>query len=128
VAIHTAGRLFVFPGKHVIRAEHDGYIPAQVNVAVSNNLSSSTTARLRLAKLPGTLRIDTAEVPATISIDGIDSGRAPGIVTVPPGNHTVTLRAPRYVDYIASVSIEGAGVRQDLKAALQPSWGTLQIS
>jgi formylglycine-generating enzyme required for sulfatase activity len=44
------------------------------------------------------------------------------------GNHTITLRAPRYVDYIASVAIEGAGVRQDLKAVLQPSWGTLQIS
>jgi formylglycine-generating enzyme required for sulfatase activity len=67
-------------------------------------------------------------VAATVSIDGVESGRVPGIITMAPGNHTITLRAPRYVDYIASVVVEGMGVRQNLKAVLQPSWGTLQIS
>jgi formylglycine-generating enzyme required for sulfatase activity len=38
------------------------------------------------------------------------------------------LRAPRYVDFIASVDIQGAGASQDLKAVLQPSWGTIQIT
>jgi formylglycine-generating enzyme required for sulfatase activity len=126
LSIHTHGRLLLLPGEHVIRAEHDGYVPAQVSVAVSND--SPATARLRLTKLPGTLRVDTTNVAATIDIDGVESGRVPGVVTVSAGNHTVTLRAPHYVDYIASVVIEGAGVRQDLKAVLQPSWGTLQIS
>jgi len=37
------------------------------------------------------------------------------------------LRAPRYVDYITTLPIEGAGARQDLKAVLQPSWGTLKV-
>ncbi|HEV7448012.1 MAG TPA: PEGA domain-containing protein [Steroidobacteraceae bacterium] len=126
LSIHTGGHLLLLPGQHVIRAEHDGYTPAQVSIAVSNNVPAS--ARLRLAKLPGTLRIDTADVAATVNIDGVESGRVPGVITMSPGNHTITLSAPRYVDYIASVVIEGAGVRQDLKAILQPSWGTLQIS
>jgi formylglycine-generating enzyme required for sulfatase activity len=126
LSIHTGGHLLLLPGKHIIRAEHEGYLPAQVSVSVSSDVPAS--ARLRLAKLPGTLRIDTADVAATVDVDGVESGRVPGVITMSPGSHTVTLRAPRYVDYIASVVIEGAGVRQDLKAALQPSWGTLQIS
>jgi len=126
LSLHTGGRLLLLPGKHRIRAEHDGYMPAQTTIAVSSG--APVTAHLRLAKLPGTLRIDTADVAATISIDGVESGRVPGVITMPPGSHTITLSAPRYVDYIASIVIEGAGVRQDLKAVLQPSWGTLQIS
>jgi len=38
----------------------------------------------------------------------------------------MTLRAPRHVDYIESVDIQGAGASQDLKAVLQASWGTLK--
>jgi formylglycine-generating enzyme required for sulfatase activity len=126
LSIHTSGHLLLLPGNHVIRAEHDGYVPAQVNVLVRNGAPAS--ARLRLTKLPGTLRIDTADIAAIVSIDGVESGRAPGVITMPPGSHTITLRAPRHVDYIAAVEIQGAGVSQNLKAVLQPSWGTLQIS
>jgi formylglycine-generating enzyme required for sulfatase activity len=126
LAIHAGGRLLLLPGNHVIRGEHQGYVPGQISLRVSSGVPS--TARLRLAKLPGTLRIDTSGVAATVDIDGVESGHAPGALTMAAGSHTVTLRAPHYVDYIASVDIQGAGVRQDLEAALQPSWGTLQIS
>ena len=126
LSIHTGGRLLLLPGDHVVRAERKGYVPSQTTVSVHNGVSA--TVRLRLAKLPGTLRLDTGDIAAVVSVDGVDSGRAPGVITMSPGTHTITLRAPRHVDYIASVSIEGAGVRQELKAALQPSWGTLQIS
>jgi formylglycine-generating enzyme required for sulfatase activity len=126
VSVHASGDLWLLPGSHVIRAEHDGYLPAQVNIAVTNG--TPATARLRLAKLPGKLRIDTSGVAAVVSIDGVETGRAPGTLSVPAGVHTIMLRAPRYVDFIASVDIQGAGASQDLKAALQPSWGTIQIS
>lgn len=126
VSVRASGDLWLLPGSHVIRAEHDGYLPAQVNIAVTRG--APTTARLRLAKLPGKLRIDTSDVAAVVSIDGIETGRAPGTLSVPASTHTVMLRAPRYVDFIASVDIQGAGASQDLKAVLQPSWGTIQIT
>ncbi len=126
LSIRAGERLLLLSGNHVIRGEHPGYVPAQVSVLVSRH--ATAVARLHLAKLPGTLSIDTANVPVVVSVDGVESGRAPGVLTLPPGSHTITLRAPRYVDYIASVSIEGAGARQNLRAVLQPSWGTLQIS
>jgi formylglycine-generating enzyme required for sulfatase activity len=125
-SVHTGDGLVLFPGSHTVRAERRGYLPAQVNISVRRG--GSTIAHLRLAKLPGTLRIDAAGVPVEIIVDGVESGRPAGELTLTPGIHTVTLRAPHYVDYIAPVVIEGAGVHQDLKAVLQPSWGTLQIS
>ncbi len=126
ISIHANDDLWLLPGNHVIRAERDGYVPAQLSIAVKKDVPA--TARLRLARLPGTLRIDTADVAAIVSVDGMESGRAPGSIVMPAGTHTVTLRAPHHVDYIASVDIQGAGASQDLKAVLQPSWGTLQIT
>jgi formylglycine-generating enzyme required for sulfatase activity len=126
VSLHAGGNLWLLPGSHVIRGEHDGYVPAQVNIDVKRDVLA--TARLRLAKLPGKLRIDTADVATIVSIDGEETGRAPGVVSVPAGVHTILLRAPRYVDYIASVDIQGAGASQDLHAVMKPSWGTIQIT
>ncbi len=126
VSVHAGGTLWLLPGSHVVRAERDGYLPAQVSIAVTNG--SPAFARLRLGKLPGKLRINTSDVPAVVSIDGVETGRAPGTLSVPAGVHTVMLRAPRHVDYIASVDIQGAGASQELEAVLLPSWGTIQIT
>ncbi|HVO47130.1 MAG TPA: PEGA domain-containing protein [Steroidobacteraceae bacterium] len=126
VAVHAGDLLYVLSGRHIVRAEHDGYVPAQTTVDVRSG--QHPIARLRLAKLPGTLRIDTKGVAALVSVDGAESGRAPGAIQVAAGTHTLTVRAPRYVDSIVSVEVEGAGVTQDVKVPLQPSWGTLQIS
>ncbi len=125
-AFQSGGMLHMLAGKHVVRAERAGYYPAQTDIIIDGK--SSASARLRLAKLPGKLRIDTDGVAATISIDGVDSGKAPGQVDAAPGTRTVTLRAPRYLDYVASLNIEGEGHRQDLKAVMQPSWGTIKIN
>jgi hypothetical protein len=125
-APHLQEQLLLFPGTHVVKAERKGYISAQTAVTVSRR--EPISVRLHLIKLPGTLQIDTGGVAATVSIDGVESGRAPGAIVAPAGEHTIAIRSPRYVDYIAAVRIEGALIHQDLKVVLQPSWGTLQIS
>ena len=125
LAIHDDGRLLVLPGKHVIRAERDGYIPAQVGVAVEKD--APNTLRLRLEKLPGKLDVDTGGIAATVTVDGVEAGQAPGILSIPAGQRTIMISAPRYVDYIANVTIAGAGERQSLRANLQTSWGALKV-
>jgi formylglycine-generating enzyme required for sulfatase activity len=127
LAFQSGDFLNVLSGKHVVHAEHDGYYSAQVTVDVTDNAKPALVARLRLAKLPGKLRIDTNGVVASVSVDGVETGKAPGEVEAPPGSHTITLRAPRYVDYITNVAVEGLGKRQDIAAQLQPSWGTLKV-
>jgi formylglycine-generating enzyme required for sulfatase activity len=127
LSFQTGDMLNVLSGKHLVRAEHDGYYPAQVSVDVKDGAKPGTVARLRLAKLPGKLRVDTNGVVAAVLVDGVETGKAPGEVEAPPGSHTITLRATRYVDFITQVNVEGLGKRQDLSATLQPSWGTLKV-
>jgi formylglycine-generating enzyme required for sulfatase activity len=126
LAFSSGGSLHMLSGDHVVRAEREGYYPAEVKVAVERDKDS--LARLRLIKTPGKLRVDTDGVAAAVIVDGVETGKAPGEVVIQPGARTVTLRAPRYLDSVSSVSIEGGGKRQDLKATLQPSWGTIKVN
>ena len=125
LAIPNAGRFLLLPGKHVLKAERDGYVTAQADIVVHSDETNSVS--LRLEKLPGRLRIDTGGVAATVSVDGLEVGHAPGELSVPAGQRTLIIRAPRYVDYITNLAIEGAGVRQDLRPNLQTSWGALKV-
>jgi formylglycine-generating enzyme required for sulfatase activity len=125
LAVHSGARLFVLPGRHVVRAERAGYIPAENRLVVGSDASASV--KLRLAKLPGKLHVETGGVAATVMVDGVEVGHAPGDVEVAAGDRTITLSAPRYVDFISRVNIAGAGARQDLRVTLSPSWGSLTV-
>ena len=125
LAIANANRLLLLPGNHVVRAERDGYVTGQADVEV--RMGAPKGLRLRLEKLPGKLRIDTGGVAATVSVDGVESGHLPGELRIPAGQRTLIIRAPRYVDYITNVTIEGAGASQDLHVTMQTSWGALKV-
>ena len=84
-AFQSGGFLNVLTGKHVVHAEHEGYYPAQITLDVKNDAKAATVARLRLAKLPGKLRVDTNGVVAAVLVDGVETGKAPGEVEAPPG-------------------------------------------
>jgi formylglycine-generating enzyme required for sulfatase activity len=125
LSLQLGERLWVFAGERVVRAERDGYFPAQAAVRVQPGATNSV--RLALAKLPGRLQIDTGGVVAAVSIDGVAAGLAPGVVSAPPGERTVSLRAPRFVDYATTLTIAGAGEQQTLHVQLQPAWGRLAV-
>jgi hypothetical protein len=125
LAIPNANRLLLLPGKHVVRAERNGYVTGQADVEV--RMDTPNGVRLRLEKLPGKLHIDTDGVAATVSVDGVESGHAPGELRIPAGQRTLIIRAPRYVDFITNITIEGAGARQDLHVKMQTSWGALKV-
>jgi formylglycine-generating enzyme required for sulfatase activity len=126
LAFRSGDRLLVLPGEHRLRAEAPGYVPAETTVNVEEG--TAAVARLSLVKGPGRLEIDTGGVPATVSVDGVAAGRAPGVLEIAAGSRTVTLRAPRYLDYVAAVEIQGAGEPQQLRAKLLPNWGTVRIT
>jgi formylglycine-generating enzyme required for sulfatase activity len=126
LSVHLGRRLLILPGRRLVRAERDGYLPADAAVLVQPGAASAV--RLVLAKLPGQLQIDTAGVVAAVSIDGVAAGLAPGVLSVPAGERTVSLRAPRYVDYATTLTIQGAGARQDLHVRLQSAWGSLTVT
>ncbi|MGB6452438.1 MAG: PEGA domain-containing protein [Steroidobacteraceae bacterium] len=128
LALRSGDQIFLRRGRHVLDAERKGYAPARVGVLVRSGSAGAAPVRLVLRKLPGRLKIDTGGVEAAVSVDGVRIGSAPGEMEVAAGRRTIALRAPRYLDYIATLDVAGAGALQSLKARLQPSWGTLAIS
>lgn len=128
LALRSGDQIFLRPGPHVLDAEHKGYAAVRASVLVRSGSAGAAPVRLVLRKLPGRLQIDTGGVAAAVSVDGVRIGSAPGEMEVPAGRRTIALRAPRYLDYVATLDVAGAGALQSLKAHLQPAWGTLVIS
>ncbi|HKW83013.1 MAG TPA: PEGA domain-containing protein, partial [Burkholderiaceae bacterium] len=122
----SASSVFVFAGEHTLRAERQGYVPAQVKVKVVSGVPA--TPLIHLVKLPGKLKVDSGGVKAEISADGAKVGNVPGVVDVPAGERTLTFKAPRYLDYVQRLTIVGMGEKQDLKVALKPNFGVVTVS
>ena len=125
LAIPNAGRMLLLPGQHVIKAERAGYVTMREDIAVGGD--GTDRVQLRLHKLPGKLNVGTGGVAAVVSIDGVEAGPAPGVLSIPAGERTLIVRAPHYVDYITNITINGAGETQDLRINLQTSWGALKL-
>lgn len=126
VGWQSGATLFVLPGKYRLRALAEGYVPAEKSIEVTREPSAAV--RFRLEKQPGVLVLDTGGVEADVFVDGAAVGRVPGEVKVPAGQRTLTVRAERHLDAIVPVEVEGLGKRQDVKVALQPSWGVLAVT
>jgi len=126
LALRSGPELYLRPGVHTLRAEREGYFPARTDVRVTQGAPAS--ARLRLAKLPGKLAIDTHGIAAQVNVDGVPLARAPAEIEIPAGHRTVLVRAPRYFDSVTAVEVTGAGLRQRLDVVLRPAWGTVRIA
>src|SRR5688572_6042068 len=122
----SASSVFVFPGEHKLRAQREGYLPAEVTVKVGG--PQPARALIHLVKLPGKLEVDTGGVAAEISADGARLGKVPGTVDVPAGERTLTFKAARHLDHVERLTIAGGGEKQQLKVALKPSFAVVSIS
>ena len=122
----SASSVFVFPGEHRLRAEREGYVPAEVPVMVEG--PQQARALIHLAKLPGKLEVDTGGVTAEISADGAKLGQVPGTVDVPAGERTLTFKAARHLDHIERITIAGGGEKQQLTVALKPNFAKVSVS
>jgi formylglycine-generating enzyme required for sulfatase activity len=126
----TSDAMFAPVGTQVVRATREGYAPLERRYDVVRPEPGAPPPRLvlQLAKLPGRLAIDTGGVAATVTVDGAPAGEVPGEIEVPAGTRTLTLRAPRYLDVVQVVEVQGAGARQELAVTLQPAWGKVAVS
>jgi formylglycine-generating enzyme required for sulfatase activity len=120
-------RLFLMPGSHSVHASASGYRAAEVMVDAEALAGTGTPLRIALDLLPGDVVVDTGGVAGELLLDGKSLGTVPGVISIPAGTHQVTLRAPRHVDHVASLKVEGAGRRQSLQVKLLPSFGWLAL-
>ena len=118
--------LFLRPGPQGVTARAAGHRDMTRNIQVREG--EPLRLDLRLEPLPGVLELDTGGVAAQVFIDGAEAGRAPGSIEVAAGERTLTLRAPRFLDALQKVTVEGRGVRQPLRIEMRSNWGRLEAS
>jgi formylglycine-generating enzyme required for sulfatase activity len=122
----AASTVFMFPGKHRLRAVREGYLPGEVDLVVKRDADNRTL--MHLNKLPGLITVDTGGVAAEVMVDGAPVGKVPGEVSVPAGDRTLTIRAPRHLDHLERLAVTGGGAKQNVSVKLAPSFGVVAIS
>ncbi len=114
-------------GTYRLRAERSGYQPLEREIQVTD--ASRQEVSFTLEKLPGYLSVETPGVTgAVVLIGGEIRGATPlAGLELPAGEYPVVVRAKGFVDYSASIGIEGLGRRQTLTAALVPAAAAVTI-
>jgi formylglycine-generating enzyme required for sulfatase activity len=125
LAVPLGQRLLLRPGNYRVRAEHQGYRPAELDITVTKE--PNQRFELSLEKLPGRLQIETP-VAARVSVDGNELGNAPGEFELTPGKHRIAIAAERYQPFAADVEIAGAGELQSFQPQLVPNWADVNVT
>jgi formylglycine-generating enzyme required for sulfatase activity len=120
-------RLYLMPGSHRLHAAAAGYASRDVDVDADTAAGAGKPLQISLALLPGEVAVDTGGVAGELLLDGRSLGAVPGIISIPAGDHEISIRATRHVDHVARLHVEGAGRRQSLQVKLLPSFGWLAL-
>ena len=75
-------------------------------LAISLGVAMASGAYLLLDAAPATLRIETG-ASFDVSVDGVARGATPLVLTLPAGDHSVTIGAPGFVESRRTVSLDG---------------------
>ena len=121
-------RWLLLPGMHRLDASAEGYRPLDLPVDVGRAPHQKITLTLR--PLPGQLAVEVSPVAgAEVLVDGQPAGTAPGeIAGIEAGMREITLRAPRYLDFVTRMEIIGKGQTQPLAVALAPAWAPFTLN
>jgi hypothetical protein len=97
----------ILPGRHEVRVEKDGYLPATREVTVAPGLEVSLVlslrARPRIRSL--TIRADVPAEGAQVRIDGVPAGRAPASRQIRPGPHRVEVAAAGHLPFVDDITV-----------------------
>jgi len=121
-------RLLLRKGEYVVDVEKQGYYDVSQSFVVGDE--PSKTVEIRMRKLPGQLAVVTdPPVEAVVTIDGGLVGDAPyGPVELQPGEHSVAVRAERYLPFGDVVNVPGLGKYEELHVQLVPRWSNVEVT
>ena len=121
------GRYLLRPGAYRVMLAAEGYESLREEIEVGS--AASQDFEFVLAKLPGRLTIRTSpEVVARLWIDGLDAGPLTADeVSLASGPHAIGIAADRFLDFEATVEIEGMGRAQAFEVVLVPGWADVEI-
>jgi formylglycine-generating enzyme required for sulfatase activity len=119
-------RLYLMPGAHRLHATAAGHASVDVQVDAAAT-ATGAAVQISLPLLPGEVAVDTGGVEGELLVDGSVAGAVPGIITLPAGSHEIIIRAPRHVEHVARLQVQGAARRQSLQVKLLPAFGWLVL-
>jgi formylglycine-generating enzyme required for sulfatase activity len=123
----TSDRIFLLPGRRQLEFSHPGYRSQRVTLEVTRALADAAALPVTLALLPGVLTINTQGEAAELLVDGRPAAKLPGEVELEHGPRDLIVRAPRRIDFVTRIEIQGGGARQTLDVQLQPATGWLVL-
>jgi formylglycine-generating enzyme required for sulfatase activity len=121
-------RYLIRSGNYELKLVNQGYHDLMTELVVTDE--QAQTHPFEMAKLPGVISFDSADlVGARIKVDGIDLGETPLTdVLVEAGEHQLTVSKDRYLDYGATIDIEGRSVPQSFEFDLERAWATVSLT
>jgi len=134
--ISISGGWFQFPigdrillrrGEYTVSVEKQGYYDISQNFSVDDE--PNKTIEVTMRRLPGRLSVIVdPPVEAVVSIDSSTVGTAPfGPAELQPGEHSVSVRAERFLPFGDVVSVPGLGKHEELFVQLVPRWSNVEV-
>lgn len=108
-------------GTYRIIVRADGYQDFVTTVRLSNDMTLPVT----LQPMNSRLQVNVSNVAgAQVFINGVMAGQAPFTAVLSPGSYSIMVRAPGFMDYVESFSLNGNKV---INIALQSMSATYQV-
>lgn len=121
-------RFLLRSGDYVVEVHKDGYYDVSQQFVVGDE--PSKTIEVKMRRLPGRLTVATdPPVAAVVSIDNSLVGPAPyGPVELEPGDHSVDVKADRYLPFADVVNVPGLGRSEEMHVQLVRRWSDVAVS
>jgi formylglycine-generating enzyme required for sulfatase activity len=127
-AMEVGPRYLIREGEIDVAVSAEGYYDFTGTLTVGEENAQSFA--IELVPLPGFLDLDTGTAEGIeVFADGESVGVTPlQNLELAAGEHTLTLRHPRYEELQTTVAIEGRSLRQSLSLQLMPAWATVDFT
>jgi formylglycine-generating enzyme required for sulfatase activity len=121
-------RVLLRNGDYTVVVRKEGYYDANQAFAIDGE--DSKTVEVRMRRLPGKLSVVTnPPVEAVVSIDSATVGKTPfGPMELQPGEHSVSVRADRYLPFGDVVSVPGLGTHETVHVQLVRRWSNVEVT
>ena len=120
-------------GTYQIEATYPGYYPLKDTIAVGE--AQNQIKAYTFKKLPGQLTVAATDadsgkpITGQVLIDGEPVGNSNvELADIAAGEHTLTVKVPRYFDFEGKVDIEGMSRAQTEAVTLKPAWADITLN
>jgi hypothetical protein len=115
-------RVLLRKGSYTVQVSQQGYYDVTRNFDVGDE--QNVIIDIEMRKLPGHVTVVTnPPTEAVVAINESEIGTAPfGPLELLPGEHSVSVRAERFLPYSGVINVPGLGRHEQLSVQLVPRW------